>query len=316
MSAPDPHILVVVDPEAAEHPAVTRSYWLARQLGASIELFSCRPGVGPNAFGGREALIRQDLERLETLARAADGVAVRVTFDARCDDALEETIVRKAIASDALLVAKSTQVHSAAKKSPFTNADLGLIRTCPVPLLLAKSQSTTPSCHVLAAIDPIHEHDEPADLDVAILAFARRLSSACHGELHVVHTFDPTAAMATSINVMSPLPPESPQILDHVVKAVEAEHRVALSNLLDKVALGDYELHVARGNVRELLPRVAERVHAGFAVLGAVARGPIARLFLGSTAEQMLDLLPCDLVVVKPEDFKTEAASHLQSAAR
>jgi universal stress protein E len=316
MSAPEPHILVVVDPEAAEHPAVTRSFWLARQLGASIELFSCRPNTDPKASRTSVGLIRQDLERLETLARAAEGTAVRVSFDARCDDALDEAIVRKALMTNPLLVAKSAQSHSTPKKSLCTNADWSLIRTCPAPLLLAKSEPTVQSCHVLAAIDPVHEHDKPADLDIAILAFARRLSSACRGELHIVHTFDPTAAIASSLNVMSPLPPDSPSILDDVAKAVETEHRAALDSLLDKVALGHYELHFARGNVRELLPRLAERVHAGFAVLGAVARGPIARFFLGSTAEQVLDRIPCDLIVIKPQDFKTPVARQSHSAAR
>ena len=89
-----------------------------------------------------------------------------------------------------------------------------------------------------------------------------------------------------------------------------------MSSLLDRVPLDHYELHFARGNVRELLPRLAERVHAGFAVLGAVARGPIARLFLGSTAEQVLDRIPCDLIVIKPEEFKTQAASQSHSVAR
>ena len=123
MSASEPHILVVVDPEAEEHPAVTRSYWLARQLGASIELFSCRPNTGPQASRSRRRVDSPGLGALGNLGSRGKGTAVRVTFDARCDDALDEAIVRKALTTNPLLVAKSTQNHSISKKSPFTNAD-------------------------------------------------------------------------------------------------------------------------------------------------------------------------------------------------
>jgi universal stress protein E len=317
MSSSKPQILVAIDPEADEHPAAERACWLAPKLGARIELFSCRSATGAKALGPRDAAMRRDLQRLEALARAVVDAGVEVSVDVRYDDSLDEAIVRKTLETNPLLVAKSTQSHDTSKKTSFSNADWGLIRTCPVPLLLVKSERTAQSANVLAAIDPVHEHDKPVELDVAILAFAKRLSRACHSKLHVVHTFDPTAAMATSMNGMAALPPASPQLLEDVAKAVETEHRAALGNLLERVALDDYELHFARGNVREVLPPLAERVHAGFAVLGAVARGPIARLFLGSTAEQLLDRIPCDLVVIKPDDFKTPIArqsSH--SAAR
>ena len=316
MSPLNQQILVAIDPEADEHPALGRACWLAQKLGTSVELFSCRAATGPKAFGARDAVIRRDLERLEALARATVDSGVQVTVDARYDDPVDDGIVRKALETSPLLVAKSTQHHDTSKKTVFSNADWGLIRTCPVPLLLVKGASAPQTCHVLAAIDPVHEHDKPAELDIAILEFAKRLSAACNGELHVVHTFDPTAAIATTMNPMAGLPPDSPQLLEDVAKAVETEHRTALRSLLDSVALDSYELHVARGNARELLPVLAERVHADFAVLGAVARGPIARLFLGSTAEQVLDRIPCDLVVIKPASFKTPTASHSQSAAR
>jgi hypothetical protein len=34
-------ILCVIDPTATEHPALERAAWLARALGASLELFIC-----------------------------------------------------------------------------------------------------------------------------------------------------------------------------------------------------------------------------------------------------------------------------------
>ena len=39
-------------------------------------------------------------------------------------------------------------------------------------------------------------------------------------------------------------------------------------------------------------------------VMGAIARSGLKRLFIGSTAERVLDRLPCDLVIIKPLDFE------------
>jgi len=38
--------------------------------------------------------------------------------------------------------------------------------------------------------------------------------------------------------------------------------------------------------------------------MGAISRSGIKRLVLGNVAEQVLDALPCDVLVVKPANFK------------
>jgi universal stress protein E len=50
---------------------------------------------------------------------------------------------------------------------------------------------------------------------------------------------------------------------------------------------------------------VAAELHSDLVVMGAVSRSGLKRLFIGNTAEQLLDRLPCDLLVVKPTGFKS-----------
>ncbi len=40
-------------------------------------------------------------------------------------------------------------------------------------------------------------------------------------------------------------------------------------------------------------------------VLGTVGRTGLSAAFLGNTAEQVIDHLRCDLLVLKPEQYKT-----------
>jgi len=49
----------------------------------------------------------------------------------------------------------------------------------------------------------------------------------------------------------------------------------------------------------------ARRLPAAIVVMGAISRRGLKRLFIGNSAEQLLDELPCDLLVVKPSRFVT-----------
>jgi universal stress protein E len=45
---------------------------------------------------------------------------------------------------------------------------------------------------------------------------------------------------------------------------------------------------------------------ADIVVMGAISRSGLKRIFIGNTAEAVLDALPCDVLVVKPGSFKTK----------
>jgi nucleotide-binding universal stress UspA family protein len=42
--------------------------------------------------------------------------------------------------------------------------------------------------------------------------------------------------------------------------------------------------------------------------MGAIARSGLKRIFIGSTAEDVLERLPCDALIVKPPNFSEHVA--------
>jgi universal stress protein E len=86
----------------------------------------------------------------------------------------------------------------------------------------------------------------------------------------------------------------------NVQKLVAAEHRRALEAFGATHPIHAGNLHVLQGLPHECLKSAAEDQHADFVVMGAVARRGIKKLLIGSTAERVLDRLPCDLIVIKP----------------
>jgi universal stress protein E len=214
---------------------------------------------------------------------------VAVSVDVVWDHPFDAAILKKAAAHDYWLVAKDTHHHNLAQRTLLTNVDWHLIRTCPVPLLLVKDRKLASEPIVLAAVDPLNEHDKPAALDERIYTFAAELARTLRGNLHVVHSYG------------TPLGAELPP---GAVKLIADEHRAAMKRFLDAHAALEGQPHLYEGMAHECLQQAAKEHAADFVVMGAVARRGLKRLFIGSTAERVLDRLPCDLVIIKPLEFE------------
>jgi len=65
-------------------------------------------------------------------------------------------------------------------------------------------------------------------------------------------------------------------------------------------------IHLMLGSAVDLLAEEAERVRADIVVMGAVSRSRLQRIFVGNTAERVLDHLPCDVLIVKPTEFASD----------
>jgi universal stress protein E len=293
----DNTILVVIDLAAGSHqPALERAAWLADQAGARLELFACDfdPDLDDRRVtkaesGPREQLLLRRRTQLEELAAPLRERGLKVSVDVVWDHPFEHAIVKKSAAHDYWLVAKDTQHHNLIQRTLLTNVDWHLVRECPVPLLLVKDRKLAAEPSVLAAVDPVNEHDKPAALDDRIFTFAADLARVLRGRLHVMHSY------ATPMG--AELPPE-------VARVIANEHRGAMKKFLDRHAALAGKSHLYEGLAHDCLQKAAVEHSADFVVMGAIARRGLKRLFIGSTAERVLDRLPCDLVIIKPLEFE------------
>jgi universal stress protein E len=302
-------LLVVVDPTASFHPAIERASWLARHAPARIELFisDYSPQLADSrsheaaAAQARAALIDRHRSRLEQLAAPLRGAGLAVDVDVRWDYPLHDSIVRKALDSGADIVIKDTHYHSVLKRSIFSNTDWSLIRNCATTLWLVKPRPPGQKPCFLAAVDPLHERDKPADLDNRILNVAKELCRALAGEVHVFHAYDVTAAIAVSTDSMT-MPIALP--VNEFADAIRAQHTEAVEALCKEHRIAAANTHIHQGGTRQLLMTLTEQLRADAVVMGAISRSGLKGLFLGNTAEDVLDRLHCDLLIVKPKGFK------------
>lgn len=83
----------------------------------------------------------------------------------------------------------------------------------------------------------------------------------------------------------------------------ERQKREQLLQLTTEYRVDPAHVHVEIGSPVEALPQAAAAQSADLLVMGAISRSGVRRAFIGSTAEDVLESLPCDALIVKPPDF-------------
>jgi len=308
-----PNVLVVLDPTSKQQPSLERAAWFAQRTGAALDLFICdyEQDFATTAVfdlaaleSARRSLIATHFRTLKEHAKRLERQGITARVDARWDHPLDAGILKKAMEAKADLVIKDTHYHDAWRRTLFSSTDWCLIRSCPVPLWLVKPRRMAERPSIVAAVDPLHEHDKPASLDDRILSAAKDICAAAGGELHVFHAYDIAPALAVSADsIMMPI---SAPVRD-VAAALEVRHTEAVFALTDRHSLARSCVEVHEGATRQLLVALTERMKADLVVIGAVSRSALRRLFIGSTAEQVLDKLPCDILIVGPEGLPAAA---------
>jgi universal stress protein E len=300
------NILVILDPTAQTQPAVAKGALLAEKFGARLELFACETRASREAR--LAAHLRDDAKRpfmvdlksmLETFATPLRARGIDVATETDRGDPLHDVLLDRVRRTSAELVVKDTHHHSLAQRTFLTNTDWQLIRRCAVPLLLVKPGPWAAAPKVLAAIDPGHVNDKPAALDHCILQQSAAFTKKLQGELHVVHAYIPTAIALAATAV----PPMIATIGPEEMAREEEARRREIMALVSDYGVRSGDIHVETGGPIFVLPRVAAGIGADIVALGAIARHGLKRVFIGSTAEDVLEKLPCDALVVKTPDF-------------
>ncbi len=298
-------------------PAVAKATQIARATGAQIELFHCvDAGVtvqelasyndGIEGFeGGQRRPWEQGLERLATQVRRH---GVQVSFSAPVDYPIHEAIVRQARRYHADLIV--TDAHAGRNFAPavMQEVDWELIRLSAVPVLIVRQAQPYHQPIVLAALDPRRRHSKPAALDDKILNVSQHMGNVLHGELHAIHSYTVPAAYAEASAV-------SGGSVAAELQAIDAESaQAALDRLLTQSGVLPERRHVLQGSPADAIVRSARDMNASLVVMGSVARSGIGGFFIGNSAEKVLNHIPCDLLLVKPDGFSNSIPDQRRGA--
>lgn len=298
-------LVAIKDPTAPTPPSVVKAAQLARACDAELVLFHAIDlplyaeayRSGSRELGEDEDSIRAHfLHNLTAQAAQARSTGVAPSVEAQWDYPAHEAVLRYAQRIGADLIVTERHAHGASGPWGLHSADWELLRLSPKPVLLVKDARAFERPLILAAVDPLHRHAKPADLDSDICALAQVLSAALEGACHVVHAIGGTAGLnlARVAGTMVATPVVDPQ---------RARAQAALDQLLQSVPLTPASVQLQAADPAEVILDTVGKLHAALLVMGAVSRRGLRRLIVGNTAEQVIDRVECDVLIVKPKRF-------------
>jgi len=303
-------LFAVKNPDSRRQKAIDKAIGIAASLSASLELFHA---ISTPVFLDLQPLKREAIELrqrwLDAHVARANTRGVRVSCNVSWDYPPHEAIVRRATRTGADLII--AECHEGSRLKPWLMhlTDWELLRTSSVPVLLLRNTKPYQRPVVLAAVDPGHMHAKPAALDDAIVALGKHVAGELRGSMHVMHANYP-AVFGLSLGDPS---------IDAMSLAVAYEQQ-KVKDSADFKAFGEKagiprtRRHLVSGDPVYGIPKAARDLRAQVVVMGAVSRSGLKRVFVGNTAERVLNALPCDVLVVKPPRFKARVSSYLPTA--
>lgn len=211
-----------------------------------------------------------------------------------------EAILDTALALGPSLIVKDAGQEPLLRRITYTALDWRLLRAAPAPLMLVQGVSARLPRRILAAVDTMPGAPDPGPLNDWVLREALKLADWADAEVQVAHVFP-----------FQPLHPAAYRALE----GIYLETRSADREAFDAFCAGHQVPAEARrwleGNPPQRLVELAREQAIDLLVLGSSHHGVLDRLLLGSTAETLLFQAPCDVLLVKPDEFASALAQDL-----
>jgi len=203
----------------------------------------------------------------------------------------------------------------------FASTDMHLLRKCPCPVWIDREPAqpeaadsgaadTAPRCRrILASIDAMQP--SATGLNRRILESAIAVKEQDDAMLDIAHVFQPRFG--------DPLPKRGPEgatnrsgttadsHLNDAVTHLEQRHAEALQEAVNgyRQHINDENLHLLRGEPASQVLAQAEALHSDLIVLATLSRPREPGLFIGTTAEDLLQGAQTSALALKPEGFVT-----------
>lgn len=279
-------LLAVIDPTAIEQPALRLAESLAVDTDAAIHAFCCNYPDDFARFTSRREAKQQTLsdtrQLLHNLAVPLRAENISISTEGYWNQHWEKAVIHAATRIGASMIVKTTSPHTPLTRQLSHTSDYALLRNARCPVLLTHAGEPWQNRRILAAValddqDGAHDH-----LNNAVVAEAQKLARSTGFDLHLV----------TALEL-------SPKLTD-VFRLLEDDE--AMESDAERIGqhfgVNPDRVHIHQGSARTVICDTAADINADVLVIGSVARKGVRAALLGNTAEQVLDNLDIDVLVI------------------
>lgn len=304
-------ILVAMDARSDTQPAFERAVEVASRTNGRLHLATCDfvAGLSRAVFAdeaqveaARSRYLSSQEAMLRRYADRATRAGIRAGIETLWHRPRYEAILEAAQRRGAGMIIKAASDYSLSERILLGATDWELIRRAPQPLWLVKhAEAPVVNSNWVVAVDPLHPDEQHVGLDRKLLDTGCALAEAVHAKLHVFHAYAPPAMVAPTAGTGAAAPALS--TLPEDTDAMLESRKRRVLDLMRAFDLPESRADVCIGGTVSQLDRIVANRRATLVIAGAVSRGTLGRLLLGSTAESLLHGVDCDILVVKPDSF-------------
>jgi len=314
------NILLVADLENRQDTALKRAISLAKHNQADLTIIQAlnlpyNTSLLSDTVYAKltNTIINDRRNQLEEIAASGPpGVNIRGKV---IEGAIFPDIIQIVLRNGYDLVMKCSEKTSMIKKIFFGSADMHLLRKCPCPVWIMKSNEEAKYQRIFAAVDiELEKSDKKiSSLNQQILELASSLALSEFSELHIVHAWTAWGENESLLSSPRFNIAQDGELADWVEQQrLEDETKMndlmkALPGILsqDTMEYLNPQLHIVKGKAHEVVPNLVQKIKADLVVMGTVARTGIPGFFMGNTAESILSGIGCSVLAVKPPGFIT-----------
>ena len=286
-------ILVVIDPREETHSALERCKEISPE--ADLQLHVCM-FIEPAFASEMAQILKEKKAWLDELIEPYVELGYDVTAALVLIGRLYESIIKVAFKIGADFIFKPMRQHSLVRRVVLTSTDWNLIRSRPFPLLLVSDREVVHGKPIIAAVDVCSRDANHEELNHIVMEQSLRVAAVLESEVNCVNAwYVNSAVMAAGSVDAAPYQIAHAQKIDHI-----NESRA----LCEKYSIPGDQIFVEEGSATFIINHIAREIDAGVVVIGTVARTGMSGLFVGNTAEAVLESSTTDVMVVKQVGFE------------
>ncbi|ODS11396.1 universal stress protein UspE [Vibrio scophthalmi] len=206
-----------------------------------------------------------------------------------------EAIIAEVYAGSHDIVIKGTRKHDVLESVIFTPTDWHLLRKCPAPVLLVKNADWPADASIIASVHVGSENDTHLGLNDLMVEQLTCLTERLGAKPYLINAYPVTPA-----NITIELPEFDPTTY---TDAVRGHHLTAMKALRQKHGYDDEQTIVEQGLPEDIIPQAAKELNAAMVIIGTTGRTGLSAVFIGNTAEHVIDKINCDVLALKPEGY-------------
>ncbi len=301
-------ILVVIDPHNSQSQALRRAANLAARIGSHLKVIDVveRPPAfllpvtdSIKKLHEQEFTIRQ--RQLDSMVRPYREAGIKISSEMLKGKSAIQTIHQ--VVNGRFDVVFKDVATSQKTGSVFSTVDKRLLRQCPCSLWLVRDVGSATCAHVAAAIDPQPASEHEHHLNLRIAQLASSIAKGEQGKLTIISTWRGSSELAMTHCYAEALVEFEARFKYDALRTITETTRKA------NLDSNDFSLVLRRGDPGSAITHEVNNLAVDLLIIGTLARGGIAGLFIGNTAERVLGSVSSSVLMVRSHCIPAPAES-------